>query len=137
MKGRSAFAFLTPILAIFTLFSLLPLALSILLSFLDWSPLNPERSGWVGLGHYARALPEPRFWGALRNTFVFVAGTIPRLARKFREAIGHRRTGTSRPAGQNGHVGDATMRLCDRRPGLFGARAEPEQIERPRRGQRE
>ena len=77
MRARSALAFLTPFLAVFLVFSLLPLALSILLSFLDWSPLNPGRAPWVGLAHYARALHEPRFWNALRNTFVFVLGTIP------------------------------------------------------------
>ena len=77
MRARSALAFLTPFLAVFLVFSLLPLALSILLSFLDWSPLNPGRAPWVGLAHYNRALHEPRFWNALRNTFMFVLGTIP------------------------------------------------------------
>jgi multiple sugar transport system permease protein len=77
VKGRSALAFLVPFLTIFTVFSLVPLALSILLSFLDWSPLNPDRASWVGFAHYARAWHEPRFWNALRNTFFFVIGTIP------------------------------------------------------------
>jgi len=77
VSARSALGFLTPFLAIFVLFSLLPLALSILLSFLEWSPLNPEAIQWVGIEHYARALGEPRFWNALRNTMVFVLGTIP------------------------------------------------------------
>ena len=77
MRARTALGFLTPFLAIFTVFSLLPLVLSVLLSFLAWSPLNPEAVAWVGLEHYARALREPRFWNALRNTMVFVAGTIP------------------------------------------------------------
>jgi multiple sugar transport system permease protein len=77
VRARSALGFLTPFLAIFTLFSLMPLVLSILLSFLEWSPLRPEAVAWVGVEHYARALREPRFWGALRNTMVFVAGTIP------------------------------------------------------------
>ena len=77
MRARSALGFLTPFLAVFLVFSLLPLALSILLSFLDWSPLNPGRAPWVGFAHYTRALHEPRFWNALRNTFVFVLGTIP------------------------------------------------------------
>lgn len=77
MKGRSALLFLTPFLAAFAAFSLFPLAASIALSFLDWSPLNPGNASFVGVSHYARALHEPRFWGALRNTFVFVLGTIP------------------------------------------------------------
>ncbi len=77
MKKRSALLFLSPFLATFCVFSLFPIAASIALSFLDWSPLNPRAGAFVGLDHYARALGEPRFWGALRNTFVFVLGTIP------------------------------------------------------------
>lgn len=77
MRGRSVLLFLSPFLLSFAAFGLFPLVASIALSFLDWSPLAPERAAVVGLRHYARALGEPRFWGALRNTFVFVAGTIP------------------------------------------------------------
>jgi multiple sugar transport system permease protein len=61
----------------FALFSLFPLVASVALSFFEWSPLTPDRAAFVGVEHYARALGEPRFWGALRNTLVFVVGTIP------------------------------------------------------------
>lgn len=77
MRGRSVLLFLSPFLLSFAAFSLFPLVASIALSFLDWSPLAPDRAAVVGFRHYARALGEPRFWGALRNTFIFVAGTIP------------------------------------------------------------
>lgn len=77
MRGRSALLFLSPFLASFAVFSLFPLAASLALSCFDWSPLTADRAVFVGLDHYARALREPRFWGALKNTFVFVAGTIP------------------------------------------------------------
>jgi len=77
LKGRTVLLFLSPFLLSFAAFSLFPIVASVALSFFDWSPLTPERAAFVGLEHYARALREPRFWGALRNTLVFVAGTIP------------------------------------------------------------
>jgi multiple sugar transport system permease protein len=77
VKGRTVLLFLSPFLLSFALFSLFPLVASFALSFLDWSPLTPDRAALVGVDHYARALREPRFWGALRTTLIFVAGTIP------------------------------------------------------------
>ncbi len=61
----------------FAAFSLFPLAASFVLSFTEWSPLRAADLKPVGLSNYARALSEPRFWGALKNTLVFVVGTIP------------------------------------------------------------
>jgi multiple sugar transport system permease protein len=69
--------FLSPFVVSFAVFSLFPLIASIALSFFAWSPLTPELQNFVGFEHYARALHEPRFWGALRNTLIFVVGTIP------------------------------------------------------------
>jgi len=50
VKKRSALLFLSPFLATFCVFSLFPLAASIALSFLDWSPLNPS-AGKPSDGH--------------------------------------------------------------------------------------
>jgi multiple sugar transport system permease protein len=77
LKGRTVLLFLSPFLLSFAVFSLFPIVASVALSFFDWSPLTPGRAAFVGVEHYGRALSEPRFWGALRNTLVFVAGTIP------------------------------------------------------------
>ena len=54
-----------------------PLAYALALSFLDYNPLRPDRTVWVGLANYATALQSPSFWRALRTTGYFVVGTLP------------------------------------------------------------
>jgi len=72
----TAWTLLAPWGIAFALFGLYPFAFSLVTSFTDYSPI---RSGtrFVGLDNYARALADPDFWNALRNTAVFVVGTIP------------------------------------------------------------
>jgi len=61
----------------FAVFGLVPLFTALLLSFFDMNPLRPDRTHWVGLDNYARALTSPAFWHALRTTAIFVVGTLP------------------------------------------------------------
>jgi len=61
----------------FAVFGLVPLFTALLLSFFDMNPLRPDRTHWVGLANYARALNSPAFWHALRTTAIFVVGTLP------------------------------------------------------------
>jgi multiple sugar transport system permease protein len=68
---------LTPWSLCFAVFGLVPLFTALLLSFFDMNPVRMDRTHWVGLGNYARALASPAFWHALRTTAIFVVGTIP------------------------------------------------------------
>ncbi len=65
--------FIAPGALIYSLFMILPLLDSLRLSFFTTSQDNREL--WNGLGNYARLFSDsdwaPRFWGALRNNFVF------------------------------------------------------------------
>src|SRR4029078_1093969 len=52
----------------FAVFGLLPLFTAFLLSFFDMNPLRPDRTHWVGLANYTRALGSPSVWSeALRH----------------------------------------------------------------------
>ena len=61
----------------FLFFGVAPLAYALALSFLDYNPLRPDRTDWIGFANYARALESPSFWRALRTTGLFVLGTLP------------------------------------------------------------
>jgi len=67
--------FVAPALALITLFFVVPVAASLLLSFTDfdiYAVADPSRLRMTGLANYAGLLHDPRFWVALRNTVYFV-----------------------------------------------------------------
>lgn len=78
MTGRettSAYGFLAFPLGILFIFTLLPSVAGLLLSLFVW-----DGSGWpafVGARNFTALAADPRFWPALRNTLVFVVGTVP------------------------------------------------------------
>jgi len=74
---RKAIAGLLPWSLCFAVFGLVPLFTALLLSFFDMNPLRPDRTHWVGVANYTRALGSPAFWHALRTTAIFVVGTLP------------------------------------------------------------
>lgn len=76
--GRKAFptyifVFLAPAIIIYTLFMVYPLLNSLRLSF--YSPGAHNQEIFVGLSNYVKLFTDedfaPRFWGALKNNFVF------------------------------------------------------------------
>ncbi len=73
----TAWGLLSPWVVAFGVFGVFPIAFSLLASFTDYSPLRGSEWNWVGLAHYQRALADRDLWNALRNTGIFVVGTIP------------------------------------------------------------
>ena len=67
---------LSPFLIIFLIFGAFPIIFSFFISFTDYSGLSPKFS-LVGLTNYIHAFKDSIFLTALKNTFVFVIGTIP------------------------------------------------------------
>ncbi|UCD63834.1 MAG: sugar ABC transporter permease [Candidatus Zixiibacteriota bacterium] len=65
-----------PWLLTFALFWLYPIVYSLIIGFTDKQLLSPERH-WVGLDNYRSLLSDPAFIASLKNTFIFVVGTIP------------------------------------------------------------
>jgi multiple sugar transport system permease protein len=68
---------LSPWILSLLVFGIYPFGFSFVMSFYDYSPLNPQGAQFLGLGNYTEALKDPLFWTAMRNTLVFVFGTIP------------------------------------------------------------
>lgn len=68
--------FVAPALGLLTVFFLLPVSASLLLSLTDFDIYalgRSDRIRFIGLDNYRRLLQDPLFWTALRNTLYFVA----------------------------------------------------------------
>jgi multiple sugar transport system permease protein len=76
MKPKTTFLFLLPWLLILILFWLFPIIYSLILSFTEYNVLTGEAK-WIGLANYFELFKDPDFWVALKNTIIFVVGTIP------------------------------------------------------------
>jgi multiple sugar transport system permease protein len=78
MTGRrfSGYLFASPWLITFLLFWLFPLLYSFLLGFTDYRLMKPAYT-WIGFDNYIRLFSDADFLEALKNTFIFVLGTIP------------------------------------------------------------
>ncbi|HET9269092.1 MAG TPA: sugar ABC transporter permease [Vicinamibacterales bacterium] len=69
--------FLLPWAVIYAAFFVFPFVFSFVLGFLDYNPLNVAQTRFVGVAHVARLVHDPAFGEALRNTLLFVLGTVP------------------------------------------------------------
>ncbi len=77
MRARQTFLFLSPWLFTLAAFYLFPVVYSLVLSLLNFNPLNPSATTWVGLANYAKAFRDPVLGKAAVNTLYFVVGTVP------------------------------------------------------------
>ncbi len=68
------FAFLAPFLLLFGVFTVWPLAQSLVLAFSQ--TFGPKHTLFVGLDNFFFLLRDPLFWTALRNTAVYTAGCV-------------------------------------------------------------
>jgi multiple sugar transport system permease protein len=75
---RNGLAFISPWLVGFTLFTLLPVALSLYYSFCDYALTAPGRPPlWIGMSNYHALLGDGLFWTSLGNTFRYAAMALP------------------------------------------------------------
>ena len=74
-RSLSAYSFLAFPLVILLVFTLAPTVLGLGLSLFNWSGSGAAR--FVGLENFRGLAGDPRFTPALRNTLVFVLGTVP------------------------------------------------------------
>jgi len=56
---------------------LFPLVYALVMGFTDYNLLRPDEAKWVGFQNYSTLLADPDFINAIKNTFIFVLGTIP------------------------------------------------------------
>ena len=73
----TALLFLLPGFLLFFAFVIGPMLYSFRISLYDWNIVKPERSEWIGLDNYARALGDPIFRRAALNTLVYTLVTVP------------------------------------------------------------
>lgn len=73
----SVLVLLLPWAVVYAAFYVFPFVFSFALAFLSYNPLNVGNTSWVGADNFARLVEDPRFLKALRNTIVFVVGTVP------------------------------------------------------------
>lgn len=73
---RTAAGFLSFNLTGFTLFTLIPMALAIYVSFFNW-PLQGGQTRFVGLGNYSNVLSSFGFWRIVLNVLYFVGAYVP------------------------------------------------------------
>ena len=77
-EARWGYAFIGLWLVGFLAFYLLPMAASLVFSFLHFDLLNPGQATFAGFEHWRRLLFEdPRVWQSLRVTFLFAAISLP------------------------------------------------------------
>lgn len=74
-ESLSAFLLLLPALVISITFRVLPILLSVRMSFYDWGMAGPR--AFVGLGNYLAVLKDPIFYQSLLNTGWYVIFEVP------------------------------------------------------------
>jgi multiple sugar transport system permease protein len=75
-KQWTAYLFLSPVLILFLVFTILSVVYAFYLSFHKWNILEPEKP-YVGLANYERLLHDERFRQAIINTVYYTATTVP------------------------------------------------------------
>lgn len=77
MKNRKfVLLVLVPTFLHLTLFMVVPIVGSFIISFLDYNPLRMENA-FIWIDNYKKMFQDPLFWKALKNTLVFVLVTVP------------------------------------------------------------
>jgi len=72
-----ALVLLLPWAVVYAAFFIFPFVFSFVLGFLRYNPLNVAATSWAGGANFARLFGDADFVQALRNTVVFVLGTVP------------------------------------------------------------
>ncbi|MDR2193188.1 MAG: sugar ABC transporter permease [Treponema sp.] len=70
-----AYSFIAPNFIGFAIFTLIPLAFALFLSFLNWDGANPIQI--AGLDNFIRLFTDPIFWRAMSNTILYTIGVVP------------------------------------------------------------
>src|SRR5690554_474688 len=72
IRSKTSYMFVAPFMVLFTVFTIVPVILSVVLSFTYFNTLQPPQ--WVGIDNYIRLfLDDDVFMIAVKNTFVFAA----------------------------------------------------------------
>lgn len=75
-KHSWPFLFLSPALLVYGSFFIFPFIFSLYLSFMQWNLVSPNKE-FVGIDNYIALVKDPVFWISLKNTVIYVLGTVP------------------------------------------------------------
>lgn len=75
-RGINGWLLFLPWILTFLIFWLFPLIYSFILSLTDYRLLDPAIN-WIGFSNYQKLFNDPDFILSLKNSFIFVIGTIP------------------------------------------------------------
>jgi len=73
----TVFLLLLPWILTFLIFWVFPLLFSFIAGLTDYSLLARDSFRWAGLDNYRELLSDGHFRAAVKNTFIFVVGTVP------------------------------------------------------------
>lgn len=73
---RAAYLFVLPAIVVLTLFTLVPLVSTLVISLLRMDVFL-KGADFIGLDHYGRLLQDGKFWNALYNTGLFAVIEVP------------------------------------------------------------
>lgn len=72
------YVFVAPNFLGFALFTLVPLAFALAVSFTDWDVVSGLRGiRWVGLANFQGLLGDPKFWEGVQHTLFYVGFSVP------------------------------------------------------------
>jgi len=74
-RALVGWTFILPNFIGFALFTLIPVVVTLALSFMEWNSYSSPR--WVGLKNFQRMIDNDTFWTALENTTFYAVGHIP------------------------------------------------------------
>lgn len=75
-ESALAYLFLLPTILVLGTFNFYPVVKAFILSLYDTNMIT-QKGAFIGLANYTEILKDPVFWQAIKNTFIFVAGTVP------------------------------------------------------------
>jgi len=75
MGKLSPYLYLLPATVILLLFRFIPIVLSFVISFFEWTITGP--AGFIGLENYQQLLYDPEYWQSMLNTFYLVIFVVP------------------------------------------------------------
>jgi len=69
------FAFAAPWIIGFLFFTVLPMLISLVISFTKWDILSPPE--WIGFGNYKEMFTDSLFWKSMQVTFTYAIFSVP------------------------------------------------------------
>lgn len=71
----TALSFIAPNFIGFFIFTLIPVAFSLFLAFMEWDSFSSPK--FVGLKNFSKMLKDETFWISLKNTLLYTVGVVP------------------------------------------------------------